>query len=109
KYFGEKPSFIFHHIFTMSKEVLKYYQTGRPYRGKKEGSSGQRAEDLNDDELRKEELVLPKEVMDEMEQMRSEFVADMVSNRSDFDIDIEKFPLYENYIEMTLSDPDEVF
>lgn len=102
KYFGEKPSFIYHHIITQSEELTQYYRVG-----KKVTKGPQTAEMVGD--FKKEELILPRVVLDDVEQMRSEMVAEMIQMRGEEDIPIEKFPLYENYVEGTLTDPDEVF
>ncbi len=102
KYFADKPSFIYHHVITKSEELTQYYRTGKPVR-----KTDEQVETVGD--LKKEELILPRQVMDEVEQMRSTMVAEMIEMRGEEDISIEKFALYENYIEGTLTDPDEVF
>ncbi len=102
KYFANKPSFIYHHVITQSEELTQYYRAGKKVR-----KSDEAVETIGD--LKKEELILPRIVMDEVEQMRSVMVAEMIEIREDDDIDIEKFALYENYVEGTLTDPDEVF
>ncbi|MCB9092250.1 MAG: hypothetical protein H6621_00845 [Halobacteriovoraceae bacterium] len=101
KYFGDKPSFVFHHCLTKNQELIQYYRVGK--------NLSDSDYDPKEEDIKKEELVLPRTVIEQIEQMRSEFVAEMVSMRSERDINVEKFALYEKFLEPTLSDPDEVF
>jgi hypothetical protein len=102
-YFDAGPSFIFHKCFTRNEELVNKYRSGSRYTGK--------VSVLDDEEIEEfeGELELPPEVMEEVERKKSEYLAELLAARSPSDIEFEEFPSYEQYLPMTLEDPDEIY
>lgn len=49
------------------------------------------------------------EILEDLEQKKSEQLSELLTRRSDHDIPFEKFPLYDQFLKLTLNDPDEVY
>ena len=95
KFFDEKPSFLVHHIISKHTKLIDQYKIL----------------ELTDNQQRinKEQVIIDKTVMEDVGQMKSELLAKMLELRRADDIALEKFTEYEQYLEFTLSEPDEVF
>ncbi len=99
--FKQKPSFILHHVLTHSSQMMQYYQKGTLVT--------QNEEIVDDQALTNEEIIVPEKFMEQVESLRSSFLASILSKRDEQDIPIEDFHLFEEYIEPTISQPEEVF
>jgi len=101
--FNQIPSLVIFHTITASEALLNEYK------------SGKKIEDLKEflqkkvDELPMEEMDVPQEVIDAMEQKKSSLLADLIKFRAPSDIPIEDFHLYDNYVTETLQRPDEIY
>ncbi len=104
--FHMKPSFIFHHTFTQNFKFLEKYRWGKSYT-QKEGH--QQILDGLLPSSSAEEVVLSKDLMQEIELLRSQLLSELILMRSDSDIPLEGFSAYEKYIEKTIDRPDETF
>jgi hypothetical protein len=96
---------------TSFEEVLRYYRKGVQISSKFElaqESSVESEEIVSNEDLEKEQLVLPQDVIDNIENLRSSYLADYLHVRSESDIPMEKFSYYDNCIEPCISEPDEV-
>jgi hypothetical protein len=104
--FHLKPSFIFHHTFTQNFKLLERYRWGKSYTGK-------HIQEQHDENLltrsEAEELILSKDLLQEIELLRSQLLSELILMRSEADIPLEGFSAYEKYIEKTIDQPDETF
>lgn len=105
-YFDSSPSFIYHKCFTRDERVVACYQTGK----KVEIDAKEVYQDYDEDESDYDgQIELPTEVLEEIEQKKSQYLAELLASRSDSDIQFEEFVLYDKYIQPTLEDPDEIY
>lgn len=102
--FHLKPSFIFHHTFTRNFNLLEKYRWGKAY-STKEFQQNEVESDTNFGE----EILLSKDLMQEIELLRSQLLSELILMRSESDIPLEGFSAYEKYIEKTIDKPDETF
>ncbi len=98
KVFNSKPSFILHYTLGQDQRFVNFYRTSKKVKGEepKDGFS-------------KEQMVIPQEILNEIQVLRSEYFAQMLELRKDRDIKYEYFPLYEKFLTETLDNPDEVY
>lgn len=100
KVFEDKPAFLIHLIITSSKDLFEYYQ---------EDKSFDFAGD-SERKLEKKEITIGKDTIEMVEQLKSEYLAQLLEDRDDDnDIGFEKFLLYDNCLDKTLSEPDESY
>lgn len=102
--FNLKPSFVFHHTFTKNINFLEKYRWGKAF-GKGDLSNLKRetSKDASED------VVLSKDLMQEIELLRSQLLSELILMRKDKDIPLEGFSAYEKYMEKTIDKPDETF
>lgn len=102
--FNLKPSFIFHHTFTKDLKFVEKYRWGKACSKNEMLDRGQQhqAEDSAD-------VVLSKDLMQEIELLRSQLLSELILLRKDEDIPLEGFSAYEKYMEKTIDKPDESF
>jgi len=98
KVFNSKPSFILHYTLGQDLKFISFYRTSKKIKG---------AEPENGFE--KEKMVIPQEILNEIQVLRSEYFAQMLERRKESDIKYEYFPLYEKFLKETLDSPDEVY
>ena len=67
------------------------------------------AQERSSDTGETEEIEVPQEVMDRVEQKKSELLATLLNERSSADIPYDNFHLYEQFLNATLEDPDEIY
>ncbi len=101
---GSRPSFIFHHTLTAREELLEYYRSGIPLSEKELNNS-------SDEKIKKkrDEFTVSKDVVAELEQKKSSFLASYLGKRKNNDIPLENFGQYDEYTKKTLNTPDEVY
>lgn len=110
--FNLRPSFVFHHIFTKDLKLVEKYRWGKSYSEQdfalKNKRQHQSAGSSKENEF-SEEVVLSKELMQEIELIRSQLLSELILMRSDNDIPLEGFSAYEKYMEKTIDKPTESF
>lgn len=94
-HYNSKPSFIFNKLITKSEKLVDEY---RDYFNDDRGTG---------DDL--EQVQIPDGIMDDLELKKSEHLALLLERRKDSDIPFETFAIYDDYLSLTLSDPDSVF
>lgn len=102
--FNLKPSFVLHHTFTKNLKFLEKYRWGRSF-GKGDLQQKQR----NPEDNSSQDVVLSKDLMQEIELLRSQLLSELILMRTDNDIPLEGFSAYEKYMEKTIDRPDETF
>ncbi len=109
-YYEGEPAFVFFKTLTASIELVKAYKRGKAYDNEvftSPESSNELELESNDGEL--EDITLPSELIEDMDLKKSEYLADLLERRSESDIPFEQFPLYDDYITLTLDEPDSEF
>jgi len=95
-----KPSFVFLLTATENEELVDHFRIGDP------------VEDIEDFLALDENLEVegdPKQILETVEQKKSQLLAQMIEERSPHDIPIEEFIHYEPFFEPTIENPDEVY
>lgn len=111
-YFDNAPSFVFFKCLTRSSLLADFYKTGS-----KKGKTGELPLDHpqvleGDDsleELSRGEAEIPQDALEDLELKKSEYLADLLDRRSEDDIAFEEFSRYDEFLPMSLEDPDEVY
>jgi hypothetical protein len=115
-YIEGSPSFVYYRLVTQSKELVDMYR--REFQveiseveviGQHRNSALAGELDEVSDGLNQEQLSLASDLIEEIELKKSSLLAQMLTNRSVGDIELEEFPSYDEYLEQTLQDPDEVY
>lgn len=113
-YFEGEPSFVFFKSVTKSKELVNRYRRQKRMDDKivsnetnLESFSHEEVDSADEGEL--DEINLPAELVEDLELKKSEYLADFLERRKDDDIEIEKFLEYDQYLNLTLEDPDEEY
>lgn len=116
--FHLKPSFVLHQFFTKETKLLDYYRWGKSFSQSQAASKEQSREEISKNISREnsdnsaalgEEVILSKELLQEIELLRSQLLSELILMRSDSDIPLEGFSAYEKYMEKTIDQPDESF
>ena len=102
-YYESDPSFVFFKTLTKSKALIHKYQ--REHRVVSEDESSIDKKDKNS----LDDISLPAEVIEGVDLKKSEYLAKLLINRKESDISIEQYPIYDDYITLTLNDPDDEF
>lgn len=102
--FNLKPSFVFHHVFTRNLKFLEKFRWGKSY---DKGDLSKKKLAAHEDTS--EDVVLSKDLMQEIELLRSQLLSELILLRTDSDIPLEGFSAYEKYLEKTIDKPDETF
>jgi len=102
--YDAKASFIFSATATKDRNVLKEFQFGDAIADPQSFV----AEVPRVSEKPAGTDIAP-EAMEFLESKKSSYLAELMEERSVADIPFEKFPLYEDYFDLTLENPDEVY
>lgn len=111
------PSFILLELLTTRESVLSFYRRGRKTEARTQQNSNQTSSMENDqeslasnesNEFRELERVDPK-LIEFIERKKSFFLAKLLEDRKDNDINFESFPQYDHLLHETLERPDEVY
>lgn len=111
-YFEGEPSFVFFKTVTRSKKLVDMYKQQKRMDNKLTQASMMGEEEESDiDELEDslEEINLPSELVEDLELKKSEYLALFIERRQDDDIELEKFPEYDQFLGLTLEDADEEY
>jgi len=109
-YYEGEPAFVFFKTLTASIDLVGAYKRGSKY-------DNDALIDVSDDEDlelettdgKLEDISLPAEIIEDMDLKKSEYLADLLDRRKETDISFEKFPMYDDYITLTLDEPDSEF
>lgn len=97
-----KPSFIFMATTSYESTYIDEFRSGEKIDDVKEF-----LESSYDDEIQEE--LFDEELSNEIEQLKSSILADLMTVRNDNDIEMEQYLLYDDFLQDTLSEPDEVY
>ena len=110
-YYENEPAFVYFKTITKSLELIKLYR-----KSEKIDTEVERTDDFQGHNSEKDEEVevldevqLPAELIEDIELKKSEHLALLLERRKESDIDFEKYPLYDDYLSLTLEDPDDEF
>lgn len=101
--YDSKASFIFSVTATKDRNLLQEYQIGEAIPDPKTFISETPSLET------KSELDIAPEAIEMIESKKSVYLAQLLEERSVADIPFEKFSLYEDYFDITLENPDEVY
>lgn len=101
--YNRRPSFIFTATATKDKTILKEFQRGVMLPDPKQFLSEAKIEE------EKPIVDIEPEALEFLEMKKSQILAVHLEERSPADIPFEKFLLYDDYFELTLNNPDEIF
>jgi hypothetical protein len=112
------PSFVFYRLITQSSELVDLYR--REFQvevseievGDSPGHSvmhKQESKEIEGSNLSDAQLSLATELIEDIESKKSFLLAEMLIKRSVGDIELEEFPSYDEYLDQTLQNPDEVY
>lgn len=110
-YYEDEPAFVFFKTITKSSELIKLYRKTEKIDAdiaKTDDFHGHNTDKHEDVEVI-DEVQLPAELIEDIELKKSEHLALLLERRDDSDIDFEKYPLYDDYLSLTLEDPDDEF
>lgn len=102
-YFDQSPSFVYFKFFTKNRRLVDLYRRGTTDNIFKTDEVSA-SEESSVDHVR-----VPQEILDEVDLKKSEYLAHLIEILSSDDIGIEQFYLYDEYLPLTLEDPDEVY
>lgn len=97
-HYDKKASFVYSKLITKSEKLIKKYE---------EFFSQSNLEDNKLGDL--ESVRIPEEALEDLEQKKSEQLALLLERRKESDIPFETFNIYDDYLSLTLEDPDSVF
>lgn len=110
-YFEGEPSFVFFKTVTKSLKLVDMYRKQKRMDEKLSATDDKQTsigtEEIDDDSL--EEINLPSELVEDLELKKSEYLALYLERRSEEDIELEEFPTYDQFLGLTLDDPDEEY
>jgi hypothetical protein len=110
-YYESEPAFVYFKTITKSLELLKLYRTNEKIDtqiNKSDDFHGHHSEKHEEVEVL-DEVQLPAELIEDIELKKSEHLALLLERRKETDIDFEQYPLYDDYLSLTLEDPDDEF
>lgn len=111
-YFDEAPSFVFFKSLTRSKELAELYRKGgvkKDLDPKSQEASVKFEAEPHDEEEKGPEVEIPQDVLEDLDLKKSEYLATLLEVRSDDDISFETFSDYDEYLPLTIEDPDEIY
>ena len=94
----DSPSFVFYRLATSFKQLVHYYRRQKPI----DSETIQEGEEPLDFEV-------PSEVLESLEGKKSVLLAEMMQVRSDHDIPFEQFLEFNQFLDSTMEDPDEIY
>ncbi len=115
--FDRRPSFVFFHEAYHKEEHCDLFRKGEKLSPKVLEEYLKSAQNLNlaveeeRGELHESEefIELDNEKIEALEQKKSVILAELIEKRKNSDIEIEKYPLYQEFLAPTLKDADEIF
>ncbi len=121
-YFDDAPSFVFFKCATVHGALADFYRSGQlqSSREKEALSMSAAAQQLEKEPAINEgtrrlrskqapEVEIPPEVLEDLDLKKSEYLAALLQNRKDEDIPFEMFGKYDDYLALTIEDPDEIY
>lgn len=103
-YYNNEPSFVYFKTITKSKDLIKLYAKDSVNIEKIEKEEVFEIEDELQDQVS-----LPKDLLEDIEMKKSEYLAKLLESRDEEDVPFEKFPEYDDYLPLALEEPDEIF
>jgi hypothetical protein len=109
--FEHSPSFLFYHTLENKPEIIEQLKT----KGEKIGNiepyltGGKGVLEGHDEQENREDFFIDADTYENIKRKRSTFLAELVELRSETDIPMEEFYLYEHCLNKTLEKPDEIF
>ncbi len=97
-HYDKKASFIYSKLITKDKKLVSKYEDFF--------SREQNHDEINN---KLESVKIPDEALEDLEQKKSEQLALLLERRKDADIPFETFSVYDDYLTLTLEDPDSIF
>lgn len=118
-YFDDAPSFVFFKCATTDPNLADFYRSGQK-RATEEGtrlmsSAAKQLEeakspsDIEDEVEESAEVEIPPEALEDLDLKKSEYLAALLQNRKEEDIPFELFTKYDDYLPLTIEDPDEIY
>lgn len=104
-YYNNEPSFVYFKTITQSEDLIAYYAKDKILSHE---ISDNEDHEIDDEEI-EDQISLPKELMEDIEMKKSEYLAKLLESRSEEDVPFEKFPDYDDYLPLVLEEPDEIF
>jgi hypothetical protein len=109
-FYYKKPSMLLFHTVTQYEEFVNFFKNGKKVDfAIEEHIKNEAKPEMIETEPSEETPTINPEVIQALEKKKSEYLADFLTSRSEDDIAIEKFHLYEKYTNQVLNDPDEIF
>jgi len=103
-YYEGEPAFVFFKTITSSVDLVQFYKRDSLVEGERGAAEPEAAElDVM------EEISLPSEIVEDIDLKKSEHLASLLERRKETDISFEEYGLYDDYITLTLDDPDDEF
>lgn len=117
-YFDDAPSFVYFKCLTKSQDLADFYKDGEP-----KNFSGiaptldipaaeaevEGAADKGEKQDPVAEVEIPQQALEDLELKKSEYLAGLLETRQDEDIPFEDFTRYDEFLPLTIDDPDEIF
>lgn len=100
-YIDGSPSFVFYRTITMHKDLVDLYRRDVEVE----------IDEIDEADISEmdQKMQITQDVMEQIEFKKSTLLADMLLKREPNDISFERFSDYDDYMEETLTDPDEVY
>lgn len=122
-YFENAPSFVFFKCISANEKLARFFKTGNLKKAQgspalamdevpsKEASfAPKESEDFTYEvEDAQAQIQIPQESLEDLELKKSEYLAMLLEKRDDSDIPFERFNEYDEYLSLTIEDPDETF
>lgn len=97
-----RPSFIIAMTATSNKKLIKEFEIGERIENVKAFHRSTKGENKDQVEINEDTLM-------QLENKKSNYLAELLEKRSPADIPFEAFHLYEQFMESTMMDPDEIY
>lgn len=111
-YFEGEPSFVFFKTVTRNTKLVDMYRKNKRLDDKVSNVKTKEEttiEMTQEEEELMDEINLPAELVEDLELKKSEYLAQLIERRNDSDIPIEEYPNYDQFLSLTLEDPDEEY
>lgn len=114
-YFDNAPSFVFFKCITKSERLADFFKMGSskspltPAETVAEGSPEEVGSESSNESAAEDEVEIPREAMEDLELKKSEYLAGLLEKRETEDIPFEEFAEYDQYLPLTIEDPDEIY
>jgi hypothetical protein len=101
-YVDGEPSFVYYRTATVHTELVEKYRRDSEFSLSELGENSTSEHDP-------EQIEIANEIIELLESKKSSVLAEMMENRNPADIQIEEFLKYDKYLDLTISDPDEIY